>query len=67
MVMKQPECQVKFKEAWLSQWSPAILKIAKADRLKITDEDEMHGWMSYLKVFTYSVPLLLPHMIIMVL
>ena len=43
MIVKQPECQAKFKEAWLSQWSPAILKIAKADKIKVTDEDGMHG------------------------
>ena len=43
MVVKQPECYVKFKEAWLSKWSPAILKIAKADKIKIDDEDDMQG------------------------
>ena len=43
MVVKQPECYVKFKEPWLSKWSPAILKIAKADKIKIDDEDDMQG------------------------
>ena len=43
MVVEQPDCQAKFKEAWLSQWGPAILKIAKADKIKVTDEDDMHG------------------------
>ena len=39
MVVKQPECYVKFKDAW-SKWIPAILKIAKADKIKINDEDD---------------------------
>ena len=43
MIVKQPECYVKFKEAWLLKWSPAILKIAKADKIKIDDEDDMQG------------------------
>ena len=42
-VVKQPECYVKFKDAWLSKWNPAILKIAKAGKIKIIDEDDTQG------------------------
>lgn len=34
MVVKQPECYVKFKDAWLSEWSPAILKQTKSKQTK---------------------------------
>ena len=34
---------MKFKDAWLSKWNPAILKIAKADKIKIIDEDDTQG------------------------
>ena len=56
MIIKQPECQKKFKETWISRWGPAILKIAKADKIKLAEEDDMQGleeipegyaWISY--------------------
>ena len=56
MIIKQPECQKKFKEAWISRWGPAILKIAKADKIKLAEEDYMqrleelpegYAWISY--------------------
>lgn len=36
-----PKCQQNFKEAWLSRWSPAILKVAKADKIRTDDDDNI--------------------------
>ena len=42
-MVEQEGCQEKFKQAWRAQWTPAILEMTKADRMKITEWDELAG------------------------